>query len=458
MGGTTDAQQARHRRAVLGALASHLRADGGEAAPLAAIAAAAAAESQPDPPAPAPALRAVVVAGARTPFVKSFGKLIHLDAIGLAVASVTGLLGSLEPQLDPETIDEVVFGNVVVKSAAPNIARELVLDAGLPKHISGTTVICQCLSGLECVAQAARLIETADASCVIAGGSDSTSSGEIALDRSLSTVLGEYVMGGGNKKGMAGVMKLLRGVASATKLPQQPSIAERSTGQTMGYHADLMAEINGVERPDQDAWAIASHTKASAARSAGLLAQEIVGVPSADGGAMIEEDELIREGMAVEQLARLKAVFRKEGVAEAGLDGVDGSGAGTVTAASSSALTDVASAVLVMEESAAIAAGYNADVVVSAYVKTAVDPYPQLLLAPALAIPACLEKAGLQLEDIDVFEIHEAFAAQVRGGERERPLFVRHFLMKHDLIYQDRLGTNVRTIQGLMFVRRYIMI
>ena len=231
----------------------------------------------------------MVVVVARTPFVKSFGKLMHLDAIGLAVASVKGLLGQLEPPLDPDVIDEVVFGNVVVKSSAPNIARELILDAGLPKHISGTTVICQCLSGLECVAQAARLIETEDASCVIAGGSDSTSSGEIALHRSLSTVstllkrrclclrvslcaplpacvsrlcvahtlccpeqvLGEYVMGGGNKKGLAGLLKLLRGVAGATKLPQQPSIAERSTGRTMGYHADLMAEINGVERPEQ---------------------------------------------------------------------------------------------------------------------------------------------------------------------------------------------------------------
>ena len=290
--------------------------------------------------------RAVVVAGARTPFVKSFGKLIHLDAIGLAVASVKGLLGGLQPALDPATIDEVVFGNVVVKSAAPNIARELILDAGLPKHIPGTTVICQCLSGLECVAQAARLIETADASCVVAGGSDSTSSGEIALHRSLSTVLGEYVMGGGNKKGLSGVTKLLRGIAGATKLPQQPSIAERSTGQTMGYHADLMAEINGVERPEQDAWAIDSHNKACAARSAGLLAEEIVAVAGADGAKMVEDDELIREGMTTQQLMKLKSVFRKQGPRAADESaGVDGSGAGTVTAASSSALTDGASAV-----------------------------------------------------------------------------------------------------------------
>lgn len=116
--------------------------------------------------------------------------------------------------------------------------------------------------------------------------------------------------------------------------------------------------------------------------------------------------------MTTEQLARLNGVFRKEGEAEEAA-GVDGSGAGTVTAASSSALTDGASAVLVMSEGAAVAAGYNTDIVVCSYAKTAVDPYPQLLLAPALAIPAALEKAGLTIDDIDVFEIHEAFAAQV---------------------------------------------
>lgn len=158
-------------------------------------------------------------------------------------------------------------------------------------------------------------------------------------------VLGEYVMGGGNKKGLAGLLKLLRGVAGATKLPQQPSIAERSTGRTMGYHADLMAEINGVERPEQDAWAIDSHNKACAARSAGLLAEEIVAVAGADGE-LVEDDELIREGMTTQQLAKLKGVFRDQGARAADESaGVDGSGAGTVTAASSSALTDGASAV-----------------------------------------------------------------------------------------------------------------
>jgi acetyl-CoA acyltransferase len=271
-----------------------------------------------------------VVGGARTPFAKAFGDLAHLDAIALGVVAVKGLVEKLA--IDSELIDEVVFGNVVVNVAAPNVARELVLDAGLPRHISGTTVICQCLSGLECVAQAARLV---------AGGSDSTSSGEIALDRSLGLVLGKYVMGGGNKKGASGVIALLRGVAGAKKTPNQPSVAERSTGHTMGYHADLMAEINDVERGDQDSWAIESHRKASAAQMAGLLELEIVPAPAAGGGGgLVSKDGLIRQdGMTAERLAKLGAVFRKPGQADADA-GLDGSGAGSVTAATSSALTD----------------------------------------------------------------------------------------------------------------------
>jgi len=171
----------------------------------------------------------------------------------------------------------------------------------------------------------------------------------------------------------------------------------------MGYHADMMAELNTVSREEQDKWALGSHAKASAAVANGLIGSEISPVTTPDGK-KVEADDLIRGGMTEEAVQRLKPVFRKPGEAE---------GAGTVTAASSSALTDGASAVLVMSAAKAKQQGYNTDIVVKSYVKTAIEPYPQLLLAPALAIPKALDKAGLKLGDIDVFEIHEAFAAQV---------------------------------------------
>ena len=117
-------------------------------------------------------------------------------------------------QLDANEIDEVIFGNVVVNSGAPNIAREILLDAGLPRHIPGTTVVLQCLSGLECVAQAARAVEHGDAECVVAGGSDSLSSAEVPMPSKLTLALGKYAMGGGNKNGMKGVWDMLTAAGS----------------------------------------------------------------------------------------------------------------------------------------------------------------------------------------------------------------------------------------------------
>jgi acetyl-CoA acyltransferase len=206
----------------------------------------------------------------------------------------------------------------------------------------------------------------------------------------------------------------------------------------MGFHADLMAELNGVERQAQDDWALASHQKAAQAVAAGLVAEEIapVAIPGAQGGECAADD-LIRpvrdlghslhqtltswrpshasfnKGMSMDKIKKLGPVFRTpEDDAGRGVD--SGVPAGTVTAASSSALTDGASAVLVMSEAKAARLGYATDIVIRSYAKSAIDPYPQLLLAPAVAVPQALEKAGLTLADIDIFEIHEAFSAQVR--------------------------------------------
>ena len=152
--------------------------------------------------------------------------LMQVNSIGLGVVAVKGLLA--KTGLNPEEVDEVVFGNVVVDAGAPNLAREVVLDAGLPRKIPGTTVVLQCLSGLECVAQAVRLIQAGDAECVVAGGSDSLSSAQVPLPRDLTLALGKYSMGGGSKKGMSGVFDMLKAAGAPSKwVPTQPSVAER---------------------------------------------------------------------------------------------------------------------------------------------------------------------------------------------------------------------------------------
>ncbi|GAB5354852.1 hypothetical protein AAMO2058_000155000 [Amorphochlora amoebiformis] len=364
----------------------------------------------------ASARTAVIVDGARTPFVKSFGGLMRSDSIALACSAVKGLIG--KSKINPNIIDQVIMGNVVVNSNAPNVARELIIDLKLPAKIPGTTVSIACLSGLEAIYQGICQVEHGDATVVIAGGSDSLSSGQMSLPRNLTLALGKYSMGGGNKKGLYGGLSELLSIAGPPSkwAPKAPAIAERSTGKTMGFHADLMAEINQISRKDQDKFAISSHEKAMKARK--ILEKEIV--PVLTEGKHIKKDDLIRDKINPQKVARLKPAFRSE------------KHHGTVNAASSSALTDGASAVLIMEEERAAALGYPTDVVCRAYVKTAVEPYPQLLLAPAVAIPRCLEKAGLGLDDIDFFEIHEAFSAQVLATLKvlESKAFAKAFLKR----------------------------
>lgn len=151
--------------------------------------------------------RAVIVDGVRTPFVKSFGDLIDVDSIGLASSAVSGLVK--KTQLSAQHIDGIIMGNVVVNAAAPNLAREVIIDTSLPRHIPGTTISIACLSGLEAIALATQQIELGDASVLIAGGSDSLSNGELTMPRKLTRALGKYSMGGGNKKGWQGYKDIL---------------------------------------------------------------------------------------------------------------------------------------------------------------------------------------------------------------------------------------------------------
>lgn len=338
--------------------------------------------------------RAVIVSGARTPFVRAFGEFMRMDTIALAGAAVAGLLD--RSQLDPNVIDAVVWGGVILPSGSPNIARELALDLDLPASVAGHTVTRACASGLQAITDAVAMIERGDADVVIAGGSDSTSNAELKLPQSFVHKVGPVAMSPKSK-----ALDYVRAVSKLSIrkdiLPTQPKIAERTTGEVMGESAERMAERNEISREAQDAFAATSHHRAAKAMQDGRFANEIVPVTTPDGKT-VYADTIVRGDTSAEKLAKLRPAFKK---------------GGTVTAGNASALTDGAAAVLIMSEEKAKELGFTPLAAIVSWAYIGVDPKDQLLIGPALAMPKALEKAGLELSDIDLIDLHEAFAAQV---------------------------------------------
>ena len=335
--------------------------------------------------------RAAIVAGLRTPFVRAGTSFAELDVLELARTVTVELLARAE--LDPTEVDHVVYGNVMRPVRYSNLARELVLATGLPRHVPAHTVSLACASACQAITDAVDMIERGYANVVVAGGVEMLSNVPI----SLSPPLARALVGATQARSLRGRLGSLRRLTPGDLVPETPAIAETSTGLTMGQSAELMAKENGIKREDQDAWALGSHHKAAAAWEDGRMAEEVV--PVYAGGRAVTRDGQIRPETSLDKLAQLKPVFDRRH--------------GTVTAGNSSPLTDGAASVLVMAEDKAEALGYQPKAVVRAYAYHAVDPAGQLLIGPAYAIPRALDRAGVRLADIGVVEMHEAFAAQV---------------------------------------------
>jgi len=337
--------------------------------------------------------RAVVVSGARTPFVKAFGKLLKVDTIGLGVSAVGSLIEATE--LDRSEIDGIVWGGVILPGLAPNVGREIALDLKLPYSVEARTVTRACASGLQAVTDAVAAIERGDADVMIAGGSDSTSNAEIKLPQKVVHAMAPLAFGKATPGDVLGVMSQL--VPLSEILPKRPRIAERTTGQVMGEAAEDMARRNEISREAQDEFAVRSHHRAAAAVRSGRFDREVYPVELPNGD-RVHTDDLIRADTSVDKLARLRPVFAKDG---------------TLTAGNSSPLTDGAAAVLLMTEEKAKALGYTPLAAFRSWSYVGVDPGDQLLMGPAIAMPEALEKAEMTLSDIDFVDMHEAFAAQV---------------------------------------------
>lgn len=334
--------------------------------------------------------RAVIVGGVRTPFVKAFKQFLQLDSIDLGVAASQALIDRYD--VARTEIDAVVWGGVILPSAAPNLAREIALDLGLPPSVEGMTCTRACATGLQAVTLAAAAIERGEYDMAIAGGSDSTSNAELKVPQKVVRALGPVMMGGKSSPGdmLSAAMKL---APFTDILPSIPRIAERTTGEVMGEAAERMAVRNEISRQSQDEFAARSHHRAAAAMQSGRFDDEVAPVGE------VYADTLVRPDTSVEKLAKLRPVFAKDG---------------TLTAGNSSALTDGAAAVLLMSEEKAKALGYAPKAAFRSWRYTAVDPADQLLMGPALAMPQAMARAGMSsFADVDLVDLHEAFAAQV---------------------------------------------
>lgn len=337
--------------------------------------------------------RAVIIGGVRTPFVRAIGEFLELDSIALAVAATRGLLE--RTGIDRREIDSVVWGGVILPTFAPNIAREVALDIGLPETAEGMTCTRACASGLQAVTLAAAAIERGEADVIIAGGSDSTSNAPLALPQKLVHALAPFAFGK-VKKPQEALAVLAQLMPLSDLIPKKPEIAERTTGEVMGQSAERMAKHWGVTREDQDRFALRSHQRAAAAIQSGRFSPEVT--PVEVNGQRVERDTIVRGDTSMERLARLAPAFAENG---------------TVTAGNASTLTDGAAAVLIMEESKARALGLVPLAAFRSWSYVSIDPADQLLIGPAIAMPRACARAGVSLRDVDLVDIHEAFAAQV---------------------------------------------
>ncbi len=337
--------------------------------------------------------RAVVVAGVRTPFVKAFGDFTRLDTIALGAAAVRALLR--RAQVAHRDDESIVWGGVILPSGSPNVAREIALDLRLDPACEGMTVTRACASGLQAVTLAAAAIERGEADVVVAGGSDSTSNAEVKLPQHVVHAFAPLALGRPAPSDYVAALTKLGPVREL--LPQRPRIAERSTGEVMGEAAERMASRNEIRREAQDELALRSHQRAARAIASGRFDGEVTKIETPEG-AWIHGDGLVRGDTSMEKLSKLKPAFAENG---------------TVTAGNSSPLTDGAAAVLLMSEDKARALGKKPLAAFRSWAYVGVDPADQLLIGPALAIPRALERAGMSLANVDIVDLHEAFAAQV---------------------------------------------
>jgi acetyl-CoA C-acetyltransferase len=326
-----------------------------------------------------------LAAGLRTPFARVDGPLAGRDTLGLSVPVAQAMARQVSG-----SIDLGVWGSVVVNLSYSNLAREIWLEASLDPHVPTFTTILQCGTSMVAAFEAAGLLRSGGHALALVGGSESMSRVQIGLGPNLSVWLRRVTQARSFSRRLAALRALrLRDVRLYV-----PEIKNRATGKSMGEHCEEMAKTWKIGRREQDEYALESHCRAVAAQDRGLF-EDLVPV---DG---FDRDGFPRRDTSLERLAALKPAFDREH--------------GTITAGNSSPLTDGAAAVWVATDDglARLPAALPRVRLVD-FEMAAVDIFNEgLLMAPVTAIPRLLSRHAMTYEDISLWEIHEAFAAQV---------------------------------------------
>jgi len=343
---------------------------------------------------PSGSKRVAVVGGIRTPFLRSGTSFESLTAAELGGLAVKELIARQD--LPEDGVDELIYGTVIPFVARPNIAREVVFEAGLPRRVPASSVVMACASSNRAITDAAEKIALGLSGAIIAGGAECLSDIPILFSKKFTRRL----MRLSKAKTLAQKVRVFAGFQFAELAPNPPAIAEYTTGLSMGESAEKMAKENGISRQAQDKFALRSHQRAAAGWDNGILGREVFPVPVPPKyEEMASSDNNIRSDTSLERMAKLPPVFDRK--------------FGTVTAANSSPLTDGASAVLLMSHERAKAEGRKVLAFIRSWAYAALDPGDQLLQGPAYAAPIALDRARLTLAEIGRFEMHEAFSAQV---------------------------------------------
>ncbi len=335
-----------------------------------------------------------IVSGVRTPFAKAWTHYKDWTHADLGREAVAELVNRTE--IDPEAIDELIFGCVAAPMNGPNVGREIVLRSQLPKHIPASTVQMYCASSAYAAVQGINSLLVGTSDVVVAGGVEAMSAARARFSLSLTHALQEAA----SAKSIQARLRAVSQIRASDLKPETPAIEEPTTGLSMGESAEEMAKEYGISRQAQDEYTEMTHHRAAKAFDEGRFPEVMTLLTGDEFDTAVDRDTMVRADTSVEKMSGLRPVFDKKH--------------GTITAANSSPLTDGASAVMLMRKSTAKKMGLEPLAFVRSYAQVGLDIQKfNLLLGPTFATPIALERAGVDLDDMDMVEMHEAFAAQV---------------------------------------------